>query len=118
MNVKTFNVTKKMLKGADEDFISRYAGKYVIKEWNFGEKQDILEMCSVQDFDVETGDIKVNIKSSLYNILQLKTCLREAPSPVTEEFIRELPNRIGAKLLSLVQEVNKEEDEDSEEGKD
>lgn len=114
MRKRIVKITKATFgKDYDELDDKPFIGEYKIREWTFGEKEDILELASEQNVG-EDGKIKFSIKSSKYRILQLLTCVRKAPKKVTEEFIRSMPNSVASLLNSAVEEVNKDFSDEEE----
>ena len=104
---------KKLITVSEEDFgidydeeYEEYVGDYVLREWTFGEREDIIELSSVQKVDTKTSEITVEMKSSKFRVFVLQACLRSAPFKTTVKAIRGLPIALAEYLFEEVSELN------------
>lgn len=112
-----FSITKKHFGDYYEpEFDDKYIGDYMVQEWTFGEKEDIVQRASEQSFDSETGKYGFKINNKEYRTLQLLSCLKKAPFRIVEKNIYAIPNSIAELIMDKISEVN-ETLNDSEEKK-
>jgi hypothetical protein len=106
MRTKELEIVKELF---DEDQLlhyEKYIGTYVIKEWSFGEREQVLEEASDVQIDAETNKSKFQLKPSKTRIATIKACLLSAPFEVTAGELRDLPNWLGEYLYDEISELN------------
>lgn len=92
----------------------KYIGDYLVQEWTFGDREEVVQQASDQELDGDTGKYTVRMRSKDYRVLQILYCLKKAPFKVTEKNILGLPNSIADKILKIIGDVNEVMEEDEE----
>jgi hypothetical protein len=75
---------------------------YVLREWTWGEKNDVSSRSIVYDPAADTFGVDM----ALFNELMLQATLVEAPFDLTPEALRRLPASKGDALLAAAQRIN------------
>lgn len=75
---------------------------YVLREWTWGEKNDVSSRSVV--YDPATDTFRVGM--ALFNELMVQATLVEAPFEITLDNLRDLPASRGDALLGAVQRIN------------
>lgn len=112
---------KTILSVTEEDFEDSYIddyeyliGDYIVREWTFGEREDIIEMASVQKIDPKTKEMEIQMKSSKFRVLTLAACMESTPfGKATIKMIRGLPVFFAEYLFAEVSKLNEVVTEDS-----
>ncbi len=92
----------------------KYIGDYLLQEWSFGDREEVIQQASDQELDTDTGKYVVRMRSKDYRVLQILYCLKKAPFKVTEKAILSLPNSIADKLLKEIAIINEAISDDEE----
>lgn len=106
MRRKTIEIKKEKFGKKYDESYDPFIGAYVLQEWSFGDREDILEMASTQKIDPKTKEIDFGIKSSKFRVLALVACVKEAPFKVNAKTIRALPVFIAEYLHDEVSALN------------
>lgn len=87
----------------DEDY-KKYVGDYIVREWTWKERADIVEDASTTKTDAKGDiDMTINSKNLLYG--QLRKLLVKAPFDITQEEIDNLPVEVGEIIIKHIQMV-------------
>lgn len=106
MRTKELEISNELF---DEDQLvlyEKYVGTYVIKEWSFGEREQVLEEASDVRIDPDTNKSKFQLKPSKTRIATIKACLLSAPFEITAAEIKAIPNWLGEYLYDEINDLN------------
>ncbi|KKN31651.1 hypothetical protein LCGC14_0821690 [marine sediment metagenome] len=107
MKNKIVSITEEMFSDAYHEDYEYLLGDYRLQEWSFGEREDVIEMSSVQRIDPKTKQVDFAMKSSKFRVLTMLYCIKEAPfGKVTQKAIRDLPVIVAEFLFESVSELN------------
>ena len=115
MKNKLVSITKAKFGDAYHEDYEYLIGDYVLKEWSFGEREDIIEMSSEQKLNTKTKDVDFKMKSSKFRVLTMMACIKEAPfGKVTSKTIRDLPVFVAEYLFDEISEFNESMSEEQQ----
>lgn len=115
MKNKIVTITEEKFGEAFHEDYDYLLGDYKLREWSFGEREDIIEMSSVQKLNNKTKEMELSMKSSKFRVLTMLACIREAPfGKVTNKAIRDLPVFVAEYLFDEISELNESMSEDQQ----
>lgn len=107
MKTKLLTITEEQFGDVYDEDYEYLLGDYKLQEWSFGEREDIIEMSSIQRINPRTKEMELSMKSSKFRVLTLMACLKTAPfGKVTNKAIRDLPVFIAEYLFEEVTDLN------------
>ena len=107
MKNKLVSITEEQFGDAYHEDYEYLLGDYKLQEWSFGEREDIIEMSSIQRINPKTKEMELSMRSSKFRVLTLMACIKEAPfGKVTQKSIRELPVFVAEFLFEEVSDLN------------
>jgi len=83
----------------------KYLGEYLVEEWNFGEREEVMELSSEQVTD-DAGAIKFIVRSSKFRVNTLLKCIKNAPYKVSIANIKKMPIGVAEFLYDVVSDLN------------
>ena len=106
MRTRELEITNELFDENQMVLYEKYVGTYVIKEWSFGEREQVLEEASDVQIDAETNKSKFQLKPSKTRIATIKACLLSAPFEITAAELKAIPNWLGEYLYEEISELN------------
>jgi len=108
MITKTIELEKRTFGKKWRKDYEKYLGTYILTEWQFGSREEVLEASSDMKKVKDGKKIKTEsqIKFSRYRTTTLLYCIKSAPFTVTMKAIKELPVGIADFFHEIVDELN------------
>ena len=106
MRTREIEISKDLFDKDQLALYEKYVGTYIIKEWSFGEREQVLEEASDVQIDTDTNKSKFQLKPSKTRIATIKACLVSAPFEITGAELKAIPNWLGEFLYEEISELN------------
>ncbi len=108
MLTKTIELVQEAFKEKWREDYRKYLGTYVLTEWRFGNREEVLEAASdmkkVKDGKKTKSESEV--KFSRYRTTTLLHCIKTAPFTVSMKSVRALPVGLADFFLDIVEDLN------------
>ncbi len=105
---KTIELVKEAFGKKWRQEYTKYLGTYVLTEWRFGNREEVLEASSDMKKvkDGKKNKTESEVKFSRYRTTTLLYCIKSAPFTVSMKAIKDLPVGIADFFHEIVDDLN------------